>query len=265
MLESEDVQTLMGLGLTFLQGKLYLDLVKSGKSTIRKIGETADVARQEAQRVTVELLNLGLVEKVLVNPTMFQPVPLKDVVSFLLERREKISLELQRKADILLKNFENTVPEVANEEETQFVITTGREAIIKKSKEIVDRTVRSCDIVSGNWKSASYAGTVFKQQTIRALKRHVKIRILTETMPGDHYIQEVYEYCFGYPLFEIRSVPFSLPAMLGIYDKKELLDFTSTKKLIGDSPMFWTNSLALIEAAQAFFHKLWRKGRPLNI
>ena len=71
MLQGEDVQTLRGFGLTFLQAKVYLTLVRTGNSTVKKIAEKTNIARQEAQRVAAELQSLGLVEKLLVNPTEF--------------------------------------------------------------------------------------------------------------------------------------------------------------------------------------------------
>ena len=89
MLQVEDVQTLKQFGLTFLQARVYLTLVRTGKSTIRNIAENAKIARQEAQRVTSELQNVGLVERILVSPTEFDPIPLNEAVKFLVERREK--------------------------------------------------------------------------------------------------------------------------------------------------------------------------------
>jgi sugar-specific transcriptional regulator TrmB len=266
MLQSEDVQTLRRFGLTFLQAKVYLTLVRAGKSTVKKIAENANIARQEAQRVTAELQNLGLVEKVLVNPTEFEPVPINDAVSFLLERREKASLELEQKANLLLKNFANSQVEGQNEEKaTQFVITSEKEAIIRKSRIVVDRTKESCDLINGLWKNVGYASSLFKEQNIQAQKRKVRIRIVAEKLPEQQSVEKIYEHAIAYPNFEIRFIPFSVPALLGIYDKRELLVYTSPEKLIGDSPMLWTNNHALILAVQTYFNRLWKQAaQPLN-
>ncbi len=259
MLQSEDIQTLTGFGLTFLQAKLYLTLVRTGKSSVRRIAETANIARQEAQRVTTELQDIGLIEKILANPTEFQPVPIKNAVLFLLERREKASLELEEKANALLTNFAFGQTAKQCEQKAQFVITSGREAIIRKSRKIVDGTTASCDIINGLWKNVGYASALFKEQNIQALKRHVKIRVVAEKLPDEQSFSEIYRHSIKDPNFEIRFVPSSLPAILGIYDKRELLVYTSPDKLVGDSPMFWTNNPALIEAAQTYFNRLWKK------
>ena len=260
MLQSEDAQTLTGFGLTFLQAKVYLTLVRTGNNTVKKIAENANIARQEAQRVTAELQNLGLVEKLLVNPTEFEPVSMKTAVTFLLERKEKASLELKEKASMLLQRFANNQAESPNEERmTQFVITSGKEAIIRKSRRVVDRTNESCDLINGLWKNVGYAGSLFKQQNIQALKRHVKIRIVAEKLPDEQSAQEIYKHCIASPNFKIKFVSSPLPAILGVYDKKELLVYTSPEKLVGDSPMLWTTNPALIDAVQTYFNKLWKQ------
>jgi sugar-specific transcriptional regulator TrmB len=265
MLQHEDIHTLTGLGLTSLQAKVYLTLVKMGNSTVRNIAEATGLARQEVQRVTAELQTIGLVEKVLTNPTEFYPIAIKDALSFLLERREKEYHDLEQNANRLLKNFEYSPSEMLREDETRFVITTGKEAIIKKSRAIVDRTMESCDIINGYWKNIDCTGSLYKEQNIQALKRHVRIRIVAESLPDDRYVQEIYEHSIENPLFEIRFVPNPLPAIMGIYDKRELLVCTSPRKLVGHSPMLWTNNSALIEAVQTYFEKLWKQSRAPNI
>jgi len=260
MLQSEDVQTLKGFGLTFLQAKVYLTLVRNGSSTVKKIAEKTNIARQEAQRVATELQSLGLVEKLLVNPTEFEPVSINDAVTFLLERRKKASLDLEQKANMLLKNFANIQVESPDEEKkVHFAITSGKEAIIRKSRIVVDGTKESCDLINGLWANLGYASSLFKEQNIQALKRHVKIRIVAQKLPDEQSVQEIYKHSMASRNFEIRFVSSSLPVILGIYDKKDLLVYSSPEKLLGDSPMLWTDSPSLILAVQTYFNKLWKQ------
>ncbi len=190
-------------------------------------------------------------------------------VRFLISRRENASLELQQKANILLKNFESSGDKKSqtNEtERTQFIIISGKEAIIRKSRMVVDRTEESCNIIGGLWKNVGYSSSLFKEETTQALKRHVKIRIVAEQVPDIQAVQKSYEHCIENRHFEIRFVSTSIPTMLGIYDRRELLVNTSTEKRIGDCPMLWTNSPALIAVAQAYFDKMWnQEASPLQI
>jgi sugar-specific transcriptional regulator TrmB len=263
-LHKEDVKTLTDFGLTFLQAKVYLTLVRTGNSTIRMVAEKTGIARQEAQRVTTELQKIGLVEKILVKPTEFRPIHIKEAIMFLLERREKTFLELKERANTLLQNFANEKNSCLKEEiEAQFVITSGREAILKKSRNILNRTKKSCEIINGLWENVGYAGSVFEKETVKMLKRNVKVRIVAEKHPDPQVAQKAYKHCIGKANFQIRFISPTPCVMLGIYDRKELLVCTCPKKLIGDSPMLWTNNSALIVPVQAYFDKLWKTSAPL--
>ena len=263
MHQDEEVKALTGLGLTFLQAKVYLTLVRTGNATIKMVAEKTGIARQEAQRVTAELQEIGLVEKMLVRPTEYKPIHLKDAIMFLLERREKMSLELKERANILLQNFANGQNRSPREERgTQFVIICGKESIIRKSKRILNRATKSCEIINGLWKNVGYAGALFEKESIKMLKRNVKIRIVAEKLPDPQVVKEIYKHCAPNSNFQIRFISPTPSVMLGIYDEKELLVSTSPEKLIGDSPMLWTNSPALVVAVQAYFDKLWETSVP---
>jgi sugar-specific transcriptional regulator TrmB len=95
--QDEDVEALTSLGLTILQAKVYLALVKSGSSTIREISKTSDVARQDLYRITSELQKLGLVERVIANPTEFRAIELTGGISILLQRVHEKEAEIRKK------------------------------------------------------------------------------------------------------------------------------------------------------------------------
>ena len=127
---------------------------------------------------------------------------------------------------------------------------------------VVDGTKESCDILNGLWTNVGYASSIFKEQTIQALERHVKIRIVAKKLPDEQSVQEIYKHAIAFRNFEIKFVSSSLQAIMGIYDKKELLVYSSPEKLIGDSPMVWTNCPSLIVAVQTYFNRLWKQAQP---
>ena len=163
----------------------------------------------------------------------------------------------------MLQNFANDQNRSPKEgSETQFVIICGKEAIIRKSKRILNRTKKSCEIINGLWKNVGYAGSLFEKESIKMLKRNVKIRIVAEKLPDPQVAQKIYKHYAPDSNFQIRFISPTPSVMLGIYDEKELLVSTSSEKLIGDSPMLWTNSPALVVAVQAYFDKLWETSVP---
>lgn len=265
MFQPEDIQTLEQLGLTYLQAKVYLTLVKTGKNKVRNIAEKAGIARQEAQRVTTELQNIGLVEKIVVSPAEFDPVPLDEAVKFLVERREKASLEIEKKVKALLMNLsENRLENPDTEKMAKFAMISGKEAIIRRQRMMAERTKESSDIIIGLWKNLRYESSLFAEAGNRALRRRVKIRILTGKLTEEQ-IGRIFKSDLENPNFETKFLSGELPVTLGIYDRKELLVFTFPEKLInGDSSMLWTNDQTLIDAVQTYFDKLWKEATPVS-
>jgi len=104
-LRDEDVQALTSIGLTVLQAKVYLTLVKLGKATIKTISKTAEVARQDIYRVTSELHKLGLVEKVIAAPNEFKAIPLTEGISILLQRMHEERAESHKKIKKLMRRY----------------------------------------------------------------------------------------------------------------------------------------------------------------
>ena len=51
-IQDKAIETLTGLGLTVLQSKVYLALAKEGKSTVKGIAKTSNIARQDLYRIT---------------------------------------------------------------------------------------------------------------------------------------------------------------------------------------------------------------------
>ena len=97
-IQDKAIETLAGLGLTVLQAKVYLTLAKEGKSTVKGIAKTSNIARQDLYRITQQLLNLGLIEKLIDTPTKFKAIPIKAAIDMLIGRRKKQHLRLPNDA-----------------------------------------------------------------------------------------------------------------------------------------------------------------------
>ena len=71
----EDHQTLIDLGLTLLQAKVYLALVQSGTLKVGTIAQVSKVARPDVYRTLQKLQDLGLIEKIITKPILFRATP----------------------------------------------------------------------------------------------------------------------------------------------------------------------------------------------
>lgn len=97
MVEDERVQTLMNLGLTLLQAKIYLALAQAGKTKIETISKASNIARQDIYRIMPTLQKLGLAEKIVTTPTMYKATPIKEGYYLLLQNKTQEYTELRKK------------------------------------------------------------------------------------------------------------------------------------------------------------------------
>jgi sugar-specific transcriptional regulator TrmB len=88
MINDDYIQTLMDFGLSFLQSKVYLTIVKLQKANIKTISRASTIARQDIYRIMPALLQKGLVEKIVTRPTTYSATPLELGISILLEKKK---------------------------------------------------------------------------------------------------------------------------------------------------------------------------------
>ena len=110
MNSNDDAQTLMHLGLTSSQAKVYLALLRlASDSKGNTIAKIADVPRQDVYRLLAELQQIGIVQKALVKPATFKSAPAEETVSILLERRKIDFSMLKHEAEKFVKNTKDPI------------------------------------------------------------------------------------------------------------------------------------------------------------
>jgi sugar-specific transcriptional regulator TrmB len=262
----DDAQTLLHLGLTASQAKVYLALLKL--ETDNKgitIAKFADVPRQDVYRLLDELQQIGIVQKTLTRPATFRCVPAVETVSILLERRMRDFSQLKREADNFVKNAENTIHEKLNlSGNDQFILISEREAITCKAREqIEDLQVSLSDITPSNelvpWL------TVLSKSVEGALSRGVKIRWITEEPADSSSIYEFLQTYSEYRNFEVRFVSSPLRAKIGIFDSKEVILGINIDCGFSRSPALWSNNPSFVALAENYFEDYWKSGRDLKL
>ncbi len=131
MVEEECVQILMSLELTLLQTKVYLALSRTGKAKIETISKASNVVRQDVYRIMPALQKMGLAEKIVAAPIMYNPAPLKEGLSILLRHRAEEYVDLQKKAISLLNSFQDNNGITMLQEEPQLTISSGKMNTLK--------------------------------------------------------------------------------------------------------------------------------------
>jgi sugar-specific transcriptional regulator TrmB len=225
--------------------------------------EKARIPRESVYRTMPMLEKMGLVEKNINNPTMYKAVPLKDVISLLMEQRTRETHELQEITSKLVENFkENDSEKTLQQEETQFTLIYGPEAFGREMNKAVSTARKSFEGITTPMKFRNgmfNGGKNFKN----AVKRGVKFRhIVSENEEEGIELNDV--ALRRNPLWEVRYSVGPLQVDLAIIDGKKVIMETTpnqTKKtccLVSNSP-------CLVIMAQSYFDIIWGMAKKLPV
>ncbi|MGB9915618.1 MAG: TrmB family transcriptional regulator [Candidatus Bathyarchaeales archaeon] len=253
--ENEYVQMLLQLGLTSLQAKTYLALARLGKANVKTISRVSKIARQDIYRIMPALQNMGLVEKIVASPTLYKVTPIKESLCVLLENKTRECMELQIKMKYMLNNFKEKADEVSSQEEEQFSIISSRRLLQKKLSE-KDRTAQKSIVAIANWKTIR--ATFFNRalDVVNALKRGVKLRIITEMHEKDKHVEKIIQSFMKYPSFEIKYSSAPIPVNAVIHDGKEINMCIATLP-DNEVPSLCSTNPRFIKVIAAYFEELW--------
>ncbi|MGD0645803.1 MAG: helix-turn-helix domain-containing protein [Candidatus Bathyarchaeia archaeon] len=254
--DEEDAQILTRLGLTFLQAKVYLVLAKMGKATSKQISSATQIDRANVYRVISKLQELGLVEKMLTLPTIFEAVPTYEGTSMLLEHRTKENQEIEAKTKELLTKCERNSEETVHEEDCQFILVPKEKAILRKLGEMFDRVRETYEMIF-YWSHVDPNVKILIKMWKTLLKKGIKIQFIAYLQEGEALPTSVLNLSKN-GLFEIRCIPTPPVSTLSIFDQREALITTSSKIHALESTSLWVGNPGIVEIFQDFFELMWR-------
>ena len=127
------IQTLINLGLSLLQAKVYMNLVNLEQADVKTIAKASNVARTDTYRIMRTLEKTGLAEKIIALPTMYRATPIRQGYSLLLQNKTREHVNLQKKTIELIKNHHESNHKTAlQKEETEFVVTSSESTFFQK-------------------------------------------------------------------------------------------------------------------------------------
>jgi sugar-specific transcriptional regulator TrmB len=264
MTEDEGIQTPTKLGLHISPARVYLTLLNLKKASGKKISGYSKIARQEVYRVLAELLEKGLVEKIIAMPTEFKPIPLKEGISNLIERRKKELSETEKEAIKLVQklNKENSKTTL-QENETRFSLFPEKAAVRREERTLVT-VQKSLDVTTS---CENPHGIIFidEEAITKALQRGVRIRVIIDKPAEGKLLSAVTNKLQKYPGFKIRFLPAEPNALISIYDKKEAWVCTGIGPTLEESPTLWTNNPCLLSILQDYFEMVWHRAMENKI
>lgn len=248
------VETLMKLGLTLLQAKIYLTLGKLGKAEVNAISKASSIARPDVYRVIPSLEKIGIVEKLISTPSKYQAVSLKAGFSILFKQSEEKNTELKKTTKSLLNNLQGNDDAIPfKTEDTPFIITNGKQLFRRRLEQSIKASQMSDDFVGSE---ECFTKLLFYNlpQLKKAMDRGVKIRVLTEKRNQKSTLSMVQELKKN-PLFKMRYTTESAPVCMIICDDKEFNIRIADETV----PSLWSDNPQVLKLAIRYFKSLWNE------
>jgi len=256
-IENSEIQTLTNLGLTTIQAKVYLTLVKFGVSKISSISKNSNVARPDVYRTLNHLYEMGLVEKILQTPIQYKALSIDEAVEILLNKKQMEFEKIKNETEMILEQFSKKNTKMGiDQESSHFILIPEKEAIINRLRQAINNAQINVDTVI-TWKRFMHGiGNVFADNAKGASDRKVKYRFIVEKPISEVHIlgKKIWK---KYQPFQVRFISHLPKTVFGIYDKKELFIIVDPKSDLAGSPALWTNNQSLISLVQEYFEMLW--------
>lgn len=252
---ADHVSTLMRLGLSYNQAKVYLALASLGTASVNDVMKLSGVSREEVYRKMHELQKQGLVERIFSKPLLFRATQLKYLTATRLKLKAEELAKLQKKTEEMLKDFEeNKKGEKIEAEKSEIVLIPEQRPLWERTKREMENLRNSLDIIC-SWKNGVEWISRLHDLFMEILKRKVKIRfILGKAEPKfPRFVEEIQNN----PLFQIRTLRALPSASLSLYDQKICLIDTSTFTSFMESPALWSNNPSIVGIAQIYFETEW--------
>ena len=251
----ENIDTLVGFGLSGTQARICLALAAAGISTIREISEVSGVARPDTYRAVVELEKKGLIEKTVSAPTRYTLLSLHDVLSVLVGRRETESLELQNRSVSLLEEYEKKLTESRLANESQFVLVPSGKAFSNRLRKSIENSKKSICVITYQKTLTQFLDCMLGMLK-RAIGKEVNVRILTEKRRNNSLAKRLFSLQKK-AHFENRFLNILPPFSLITFDEREILLSTKSQSENASAPAVYSNNSSLAELSQSYFNDAW--------
>jgi sugar-specific transcriptional regulator TrmB len=255
--EERKLEVLMNLGLTLLQAKTYLALVKFESADVQTIFKASKIARQDVYRVMPSLQKLGLAQEIIGKPMLYRPTPLKQGYSLLLENQSQKHIELEKQAKDVIKNLDDLEVQMVRERDPQFMINHSEQLLTKWFDELIHSTQETLDVMCG-WRAVNLSFPFNTQDIKQMLKRNVKIRLITDKNADLSAIQRMLVSNEKNILFGVHFVD-EVPVEMAISDRKQVGLSIALSSTNGGVPSLWSNHPQFVKVMVGYYESSWEK------
>jgi sugar-specific transcriptional regulator TrmB len=251
------VKILQELGLTFSQARIYFTLLRLGKySTVKVISNSSDVARQDIYQLLTELQELGLIERAVDNLSMFNALPVEEVVAILAERKNQKTNALQMKATEIFRTITKIESAHIQQKNQEFVLIPKKEALIRRINRAFESAQKSI-FSTTPWRELLQWRYFLDTSLEPALKRGVEIRWITDKPTNTKVFREEMRSLLEKHNFKLK-IKYSNPTIrYGIYDDEKAFIAISKAPTAAESPALVTTNPVVVQMLKEHFELNW--------
>lgn len=261
--QEQQILTLTRAGLTVLQAKVYLTLVRHGRQTVKTLAGIARIDRSNTYREVLKLQSIGLVVKKIDTPNLYEALPLEHAISHLLACKKEEYEETKKEAEDLLKKVEILSDNLNEGTDENFFIIPKRCGFRKTSIASIQKAQVSNDTISCLKRLSQALPESSESQKI-ALQNGVRTRMIIDKPPSMKSISTLIWDLLEYPNFELRYT-LEPPKVLGVcFDDKTASMLINPSADIWDSSVLVSGHQSFVTLFQTYFNNLWNSAVPIK-
>jgi sugar-specific transcriptional regulator TrmB len=258
----QDITILTKIGLTPLQAQVYLTLAKLTEASIKSLSVASNVDRANVYRVLIRLQDLGLVEKLLTNPTVFRALSINEGVRMLLDQKELVDQDIKNKTVLMLKKYETHSEEALIQTRSEFTLLPDGKLMARKVAEMVKANEKTHEIII-YWSDFSHQVQETVERWSKLLVRGVKLRIIVFLQPKERIPKNVLDMQKNSG-FEIRQTLTPPKSTISIIDGNQALLSVNPALNPRGKPGLWVNNHGVVGLVQEYFEMVWQKSKSLS-
>ncbi len=254
---AERLKTMMDLGLTEYQARVYLALLELGTSTASRVPPLSRVPRTRVYGTMNQLHEKGLVEIIPETPLRYRPVPLRDY----LEHKARELREEAHRVEGSVEEFSREFRirgELAVEERGRFEAIYGRRNVRERLMRMYEEAKKDIiGIGTANSPSRIVKSAIYTLED--RVKQGVTVRYaFPVTATNKEHVDLISKYA------KIKAITVHLPIYFYVFDEREILfnhpipDDDNFHR--GEDIAIWTNDRGIARAMGTMAEKIWNSG-----
>lgn len=245
------------IGFTQTQAKIYLALLKTGKTDAKTLEKIAKTTNQVIYRALNELQVRGLVEKKVTSPLQYEAVPINQAMEIILcEKTNELHNTLEKSKEII-KAVDRQLVFEDLEQDFQISVIETKHSIINKSKLANQKVLKTVDCCS-TFQRCIQMGQEISDTIKKAQDRDVKYRVILEKSSDKVCLPQELKKIVQCKNCQVKVAPCKLEINAVVFDGKYASFNYYSPKSFAKSPMVWTNHPAIVTAFEYYFLDKWR-------